>query len=157
MQLLDILPLAGKLVTADAMFTHRDICDTITDAGGDYVVAVKDNQENLHQDVAAFAHAAHFSPYEQRKQQAEQQTATTLDKGLGRVERRPLTSTTVLYRYLDDRPHSAQVLRVERERRTAIGITTEVACYITNLDRERAEAARLLSLLRPTSGPSSFD
>jgi hypothetical protein len=63
LQLLGILPLAGKVVTADAMFTHRDVCDTITDAGGDYLLAVKDNQETLHQDLAAaFAHPAHFSP-----------------------------------------------------------------------------------------------
>lgn len=53
LRLLGILPLAGKVVTADAMFTHADVCDTITDAGGDYILAVKDNQEQLHQDIAA--------------------------------------------------------------------------------------------------------
>lgn len=51
LQLLGVLPLAGKVVTADAMFTHADVCDTITDAGGDYVLAVKDNQETLHRDI----------------------------------------------------------------------------------------------------------
>src|SRR4051812_49327100 len=29
LQLLGVLPLAGKVVTADAMFTHTDVCDTI--------------------------------------------------------------------------------------------------------------------------------
>lgn len=53
LQLLGVLPLAGKVVTADAMFTHADVCDTITDAGGDYVLAVKDNQETLHRDIQA--------------------------------------------------------------------------------------------------------
>jgi hypothetical protein len=53
LQLLGVLPLAGKVVTADAMFTHADVCDTITDAGGDYVLAVKDNQETLHRDIRA--------------------------------------------------------------------------------------------------------
>jgi len=51
LRLLGVLPLAGKVVTADAMFTHTDVCDTITDAGGDYLLAVKDNQEQLHQDI----------------------------------------------------------------------------------------------------------
>jgi len=51
LRLLGILPLAGKVITADAMFTHADVCDTITDAGGDYVLAVKDNQEQLHHDI----------------------------------------------------------------------------------------------------------
>ena len=53
LRLLGVLPLAGKVVTADAMFTHRDVCDTITDAGGDYVLAVKDNQEDLLADIVA--------------------------------------------------------------------------------------------------------
>jgi hypothetical protein len=53
LRLLGVLPLAGKVVTADAMFTHTDVCDTITDAGGDYVLAVKDNQETLHRDIEA--------------------------------------------------------------------------------------------------------
>jgi hypothetical protein len=53
LRLLGVLPLAGKVITADAMFTHTDVCDTITDAGGDYILAVKDNQEQLHRDIEA--------------------------------------------------------------------------------------------------------
>jgi hypothetical protein len=63
LRLLGVLPLSGTVVTADAMFTHRDVCDTITDAGGDYLLAVKDNQETLHRDIAdAFTATAGFSP-----------------------------------------------------------------------------------------------
>lgn len=63
LRLLGVLPLAGKVVTADAMFTHRDVCDTITDAGGDYLLAVKDNQETLASDLKAmFAEEANLSP-----------------------------------------------------------------------------------------------
>jgi hypothetical protein len=51
LRLLGVLPLAGKVVTADAMPTHAGVCDTITDAGGDYILAVKDNQETLHRDI----------------------------------------------------------------------------------------------------------
>lgn len=89
-----------------------------------------------------------FPPYEQRRQQAEQQTATTLDKGHGRLERRTLTTTTALNHYLRDWPGVAQVARVERERRTATGTTVDVAYYLTSLDRTRADAARLLALIR---------
>lgn len=63
LRLLGVLPLSGAVVTADAMFTHRDVCDTITDAGGDYLLSVKDNQEALHRDIAdAFTATAGFSP-----------------------------------------------------------------------------------------------
>jgi hypothetical protein len=63
LRLLGVLPLAGTVVTADAMFTHRDVCDTITDAGGEYLLAVKDNQAILHHDIEhAFTATADFSP-----------------------------------------------------------------------------------------------
>lgn len=63
LRLLGVLPLAGRVVTADAMFCHRDVCDTITDAGGDDLLAVKDNQADLKADLAAaFADGADFSP-----------------------------------------------------------------------------------------------
>jgi predicted transposase YbfD/YdcC len=42
----------------------------------------------------------------------------------------------------------AQVIRVERERRVAGEATVEVAYFITSLDRGRADAARLLDLIR---------
>lgn len=63
LRLLGVLPLAGRVVTADAMFTHRDVCDTLTDAGGDYLLAVKDNQETLKAALEAeFAEPANRSP-----------------------------------------------------------------------------------------------
>jgi hypothetical protein len=61
--LLGVLPLSGRVITADAMFTHRDVCDTITHAGGDYLLAVKDNQATLKADLEAeFADGANRSP-----------------------------------------------------------------------------------------------
>jgi DDE family transposase len=56
LELLGILPLTGKIITGDAMFTHRDICKVVIDGGGDYVLPVKDNQPTLAKDIeAAFA------------------------------------------------------------------------------------------------------
>jgi len=56
LELLGILPLTGRVVTADAMFTHRDVCAAILGRGGDYVLPAKDNQPTLLADVrAAFA------------------------------------------------------------------------------------------------------
>jgi hypothetical protein len=56
LQLLGILPLKGKVVTGDAMFTHRDFCSAVIEGGGDYVLPVKENQPTLSRDIqAAFA------------------------------------------------------------------------------------------------------
>lgn len=54
LELLGILPpLNGAVVTADAMFTHRDVCAAIRGRGGDYVLPVKDNQSTLQSDIRA--------------------------------------------------------------------------------------------------------
>lgn len=56
LELLGVLPVRGRVVTADAMFTHRDVCTAVLGGGGDYVLPAKENQPNLLRDIqAAFA------------------------------------------------------------------------------------------------------
>lgn len=74
-------------------------------------------------------------------------TAATRGKGHGRVEVRTLTSTTWLNAYADW-PRVGQVFRVERERRAKGATTVEVVYGVTSLTRDRADAARLLDLVR---------
>jgi hypothetical protein len=63
LKLLGVLPLGGKVVTGDAMFTHRDVARRILQCGGDYVLTVKDNQPQLRAQLdAAFNDEAAFSP-----------------------------------------------------------------------------------------------
>ena len=64
LRLLGVLPLAGAVVTADAMFTHADVCQAIR-VGGDYVLYAKGNQADLRDDLeATFAapESGAFSP-----------------------------------------------------------------------------------------------
>jgi hypothetical protein len=56
LRLLGVLPLAGKVVTGDAMFTHRDVARAIRDGGGDYLLFVKDNQPELKAQIQAALH-----------------------------------------------------------------------------------------------------
>lgn len=53
LELLGVLPLKGKVVTGDGMFTHRDFCAKVIAGGGDYVLPVKENQPTLRADIAA--------------------------------------------------------------------------------------------------------
>jgi DDE_Tnp_1-associated/Transposase DDE domain len=53
LELLGVLPLKGRVVSGDAMFTHRDVCEEVLEAGGDYVLPVKENQPTLGKDIAA--------------------------------------------------------------------------------------------------------
>ena len=49
--LLEVLDVEGMTVTADAMHTQRATAAAVTARGGDYVLALKGNQETLHDDV----------------------------------------------------------------------------------------------------------
>ncbi|GHO87035.1 transposase [Dictyobacter formicarum] len=44
----------GRLLSADALFTQRHVCQQVVAAGGDYLLFVKQNQPSLHQDLALF-------------------------------------------------------------------------------------------------------
>jgi len=52
-RLLQILDVTGCLVTIDAMGCQKAIAGKIIDSNGDYLLAVKENQETLHRDVTA--------------------------------------------------------------------------------------------------------
>lgn len=63
LRLLGVLPLAGKVVTGDAMFTHRDVAQEVRKGGGDYLLFVKDNQPELLAQIQSALHGdADFSP-----------------------------------------------------------------------------------------------
>ena len=63
LEVLKNLVLTGRVVTADAMFCHQDVCQTVVDSGGHYVLPVKDNQPNLLNAISLefTAHDAVFS------------------------------------------------------------------------------------------------
>lgn len=81
-QLLAVLDLHDKLVTTDAMGCQKAIAEAIIKGGGDYILAVKDNQPTLHAEIqAAFATAA-MPPARSPR------LYTTEDQGHGREEQR---------------------------------------------------------------------
>jgi predicted transposase YbfD/YdcC len=77
LQLLELLQLKGCVVTADALHCHRAMAEAIVARGGDYVLAVKDNQPALLADAKAAIRAA-----------ARKASLTTADAAHGRKERR---------------------------------------------------------------------
>lgn len=77
--LIALLQLKGCVVTADALHCHREMAKAIVERGGDYVLAVKNNQPGLLRDAKAAIAAA-------ERQKAKQ--ATTADAAHGRKERR---------------------------------------------------------------------
>ena len=92
-----------------------------------------------------------MSPRERRLAESERQTASSTDKGHGRLERRTLTSTTSLSGGRDpylDWPRLGQCFKLVRERTVNGKTSSETVFGITSLGRERADATRLLTLVR---------
>jgi predicted transposase YbfD/YdcC len=53
-ELLRLVDIHGAIITIDAMGTQKAIAEQIIDSGADYVLALKGNQETLHQAVIAY-------------------------------------------------------------------------------------------------------
>ena len=142
LDLLRQLVLEGRVMTMDALLTQRPIARQIVEAGGDYVMVVKENQPQLREDIATvFA----LPPIV-----GEPRTvAETVDYGHGRIEQRRLQTSDVLVGY-SDWPGLAQVFQLERQvisKKTG-AVREEVVAGVTSLASERADAARLLALVR---------
>ena len=135
--LLRTLELSGCLVTLDAMGCQRAIADQIGAQGADYVLALKDNQPDLRDDVADCFALADVEPYDGVRH--DQHTRVT--KAHGRLE---LHHHTVLAdpAHLDwlqaeqQWPGLRALGRVQVERRSLDGATpltrpaTEVRYYL---------------------------
>jgi predicted transposase YbfD/YdcC len=81
-QLLELLDIRDKIVTTDAMGCQKEIAQAIVAGGGEYILAVKDNQPTLHAEIhAAFATAA-MPPARSSR------LSTTEEQGHGREEQR---------------------------------------------------------------------
>lgn len=132
--LLQVLALQGCIVTIDAMGCQRTIAQTIIDQGGDYVLALKENQPTLHQAVATYFAAAQASGFRDVPHGYER----TVNGGHGRVERRQYwtVSAPAVLASLDPLGHwagLASVGMVERERQTDAKTTREVHYYLSSL------------------------
>jgi predicted transposase YbfD/YdcC len=83
-ELIKNLEISGSIVTIDAMGCQKDIAATIQEAGADYVLAVKDNQPTLHEDIRQVFSEGFDTDFAGM----EHHTHKTEEKGHGRVETR---------------------------------------------------------------------
>jgi predicted transposase YbfD/YdcC len=135
------LVLKGRVLTRDALLTQRQVAQTIVDAGGAYVMIVKDNQPQFRADIEwVFT----LPPAGDR-----QATARTVDIGHGRSEQRHITTSAALVGY-SDWPGRAQVFALGRHVMTQKTgqARTAVVYGVTSLRPERAIPGRLLALVR---------
>lgn len=81
-ELLDLIFVKNCIITIDAIGTQTKIAEKIIDKKADYVLALKGNQGNLHQDVVDFFEDAEKTNFDEIKVKS----SITSDKGHGRNE-----------------------------------------------------------------------
>jgi predicted transposase YbfD/YdcC len=136
-QLLALLDLHDKIVTTDAMGCQRAIAETIVAGGGDYILAVKENQPTLHAEIQAAFATAPLPPARSPRLYA------TEEQGHGRDEQRTV-------QVLPARGHlSAAQLAAWLGVLTLVMVTRVVCCEATGV--ESLEVRYFLSSLPPNA------
>lgn len=133
----------GRVLTGDALFCQRAICQQVVDSGGDYLLIVKENQPTLYEDIRLL-----FDPPTPDLPLDDRREARTVDHGHGRHhDTRHLIASTDLVGY-GDWPYLAQAFRQERTWQERGDTKREVRYGITSLPVPIADADRLLELKR---------
>lgn len=141
-------PLAGRVITADAMHAQRKLAALIREnLGAHYVLTVKDNQPGLRAMLAGL-------DWDRARRHV------TEDHGHGRDETRQYLVTGVPARIAKLFPHAARAARVTRtrtvtswkghgrQRERVTRTSTETVYVITSLTARQASPARLAACIR---------
>jgi len=142
-KLLALLDIRGAVVTIDAIGTQRAIAQTIIDGGGDYVLALKENQPTLRQKAENLMNEAELDRLKSGATFSDGTDgrvrygfAETVDGDHGRIEtRRVLVSDEIeaLGETAGEWKGLGAVVRVESERDSDGTISRETRLYITSV------------------------
>jgi predicted transposase YbfD/YdcC len=137
-KLLDALALSGTVVTIDAMGCQRAIAEKIVAQKADYILAVKENQGHLLEEIK-----------DSFQMLAVDAVSEEIDCGHGRVERRTcsvIADTSLLEKAFEWASLQGLVrIQAERYHKTTGQTEREIRYYITSL---KPDAARLNGCIR---------
>lgn len=141
--LLQALALKGCIVTIDAAGCQTNIAQQIIAQGGDYVLALKDNQPTLAADVALLFQDCHAT----RPGSYPVDHAQTIEKGHGRIETRDcwvIADPTVLAPLRRSAAWAGlqSVIEVRAERQLADERTVATRYYLSSLPGKAEQALR---------------
>ena len=145
-KLLKMLELEGCIVTIDAMGCQKEIAQGILDSDADYVLAVKQNQGRLYEDLKDLFEEAEATDFDG----VPHDYTITLNKNHGRLEKRECwtISDPECLNYLStgqEWPGLGSVVKVVGRREAETGITVQPRYFISSLD---ASANQLLATVR---------
>lgn len=133
-ELLDALELAGCIVTIDAMGCQTAIASKIVERKANYVLAVKENQGYLYEDIA---HLFALAFQEPNPLQSVEGYAKTVDKDHGRIEIRECWTLSATFHQASIRNASqweklTSLVCIRRERRLPQKTQVETRYYIAS-------------------------
>ena len=153
-ELLEMLVLEGGIVTIDAMGCYTRIAQTIRDRGAGYVLALKDNQPQLHEAVVETFAVEQAEAFEGCDHNFHQ----TVNKIHGRIETRRcrVIGTPAYIRYVDPDglwPDLRSLVLIEVQQRQGDRVTSETRYYIPACRRRRSFCCRACAGKCPALGP----
>lgn len=130
-KLLEMLELSGCIVTIDAMGCQKHIAGKIEEKGADYVLALKANHENLHEEVVSYFGEA--SQHDIKDYDID--TCETVDGDHGRVETRRCYVCSKIDWLTEKNGWEGltSIVKVESERCEKDVTSSESRYYITSL------------------------
>lgn len=130
-ELLDLLELKGCIVSIDAMGCQTAIAERIVAQGADYVLAVKDNQPELHEAVKDYFETARANEFAHVPVDTYEET----DAGHGRCEVRRCRVVEDLSTLPDPSRWAGlrSIAMVESERHEGDRVSHETRYYLTSL------------------------
>ena len=137
-QILNLVDLRGATVTIDAMGCQKNVCRTIIDRGGDYLICVKENQKSLHASIQKHLDEMILEKFAGVPHSHDD----TTDAGHGRIEQRKVWATDQIdwLKRAGDWPGLKSVAVVESTRDIpATGRSTERRYYISSIADPRAD------------------
>lgn len=140
-ELLKIIEIAGCIVTIDAMGCQKEIVKEIAEKGADYIISLKGNQGNLHQDIKDYLDWVERTKF----REIAFDYCETLEKGHGRIEQRRcwITEEIQWLEKREDWKNLKSVIMVEAVREVIGGEkTVERRYFISSLGANAKETLR---------------
>jgi predicted transposase YbfD/YdcC len=137
-KLLALLDIEGATITTDAMGTQYKIADKIVEKKGDYVLALKGNQGEFHDDIKLFLNSQIKSSFTG----IEHDSFESVNGDHGRIETRKIWCTSDVSWLIDRHPRwkSLQgIIVIESTREVAGKETYERRYYVTSHQNKTAE------------------
>ena len=144
-ELIEMLDVEGKIITADAMHCQKETAEKIIDNKGDYVLQLKANQKNFYEDVYAMFDEKYM---DETDTNCEYEVFCTVEKSHGRIEKRTcyvLNEIEFFTDYLAEWKGLKKIFAVKREVERSGEKTSEISCYLSS---KNTTAENLLSYTR---------